>query len=155
MNKILLLLTLVLTTALIFFKLDYRSFFTDELSYYYNGREIVNLNDYSKNKEVPPVGKYLGGISYLIGNRNIFLLRLPFALLSIFSAFVVYLIIKSLKSLFVSFLFGRIFKIVNATGKNITRINEEILVPIESPKSIPEKHAYFKPPFCRYFMKKR
>ena len=94
MNKIILLLTLVLTTALIFFKLDYRSFFTDELSYYYNGREIVNLNDYSKNKEVPPVGKYLGGISYLIGNRNIFLLRLPFALLSIFSAFVVYLIIK-------------------------------------------------------------
>ena len=94
MNKIILLLTLALTTALILFKLDYRSFFTDELSYYYDGREIVKLNDYSENKEVPLVGKYLGGISYLIGNRNVFLLRLPFALLSIFSAFVVYLIIK-------------------------------------------------------------
>ena len=94
MNKILLLLTLALTTALVILKLDYRSFFTDELAYYYNGREIVNLNDYSQSTEVPPVGKYLAGISYLIGNRNVFLLRLPFALMLLLSALIVYLIIK-------------------------------------------------------------
>ena len=94
MNKTLLLLTLALTTAFVLFKLDYRSFFTDELAYYYDGREIVNLNDYSKNKEVPPVGKYLAGMAYLIGNRNVFLLRLPFTLMLLISAFVVYLIIK-------------------------------------------------------------
>ncbi len=91
--KVILIISLALTTAFAVYKLDYRSFFTDELAYIESGEALLR-GDYSQNREVPPIGKYAAGIVYKLAGRNVFLLRLPFALLLPLSAFVAYLIIR-------------------------------------------------------------
>jgi len=97
MTKTYLLLFFLLITSAVFtlYKLDHRSFFTDELVYFYSGEAIFKLGDFSLNTEVPPLGKYMAGVTQMLGGRSVFLLRTPFALTLLLSGLVTFFIIKS------------------------------------------------------------
>lgn len=75
------------------YKLDYAYFFTDEILYVQRGVEHIQ-GIYHDNLQVAPFQKYLAGAVYLAFNHNTFLLRFPYVFMGIFSAFIIYLIIK-------------------------------------------------------------
>lgn len=77
-----------------FYKLDYESFFTDEIIFVKSGLEAIYRNEYSLILEVPLVGKYLAGLSALFDERNIYIMRIPYALLGIFTAFIIFKILQ-------------------------------------------------------------
>lgn len=93
-NTILFATLLVLATFLYLYKLDFEYFFTDEVVYTQSGMAALK-GDFSLSKEVPMLGKYIAGITASIAGKNIFLLRLPFALMGVVAVALVYLIVKN------------------------------------------------------------
>ena len=88
-------LILLLVSAVLFlYKLDYEYFFTDEILYSQSGYEYLAKHDYSLNLQHPFLAKYIAGIATMINNRDVFVMRLPFALIGIASALVVYKILE-------------------------------------------------------------
>jgi len=83
--------------ALIFFlfiyKLHYHYFFTDEVLYIDSGREHLK-GIYDSTMQVPLLPKYIAALMYKLGDHNVFLLRLPFALMGILSSFLIYKILQ-------------------------------------------------------------
>lgn len=73
-----------------FYKLDYESFFTDEIIFVKSGQEAISRNEYSLIMEVPLVGKYLAGFSALFDERNIYLMRVPYVLIGLLTAFIIF-----------------------------------------------------------------
>ena len=76
-----------------FYKLDYAYFFTDEILYVQRGAEHL-LGIYTDTLQVPLLPKYLAGIVYRFVGQDAFLLRAPFALMGVITAFLIYLILK-------------------------------------------------------------
>jgi 4-amino-4-deoxy-L-arabinose transferase-like glycosyltransferase len=85
-------LVFILALALFVYKLDYTSFFTDEILYVDSGREYLIKNDFTMNLQHPFIAKYIAGIASLRNDRDVFLMRLPFAFIGACSAVVVFLI---------------------------------------------------------------
>ena len=83
----------VIISFLFLYKLDYLYFFTDEILYIDSGREHLK-GIYDSAMQVPLLTKYIAGIMYQLADHNVFLLRLPFAIMGIISAVLVYKIIK-------------------------------------------------------------
>jgi len=80
-------------TFLFVYKLDSAYFFTDEILYRASGSEYIHGN-FTRNLQHPLIGKYIVGLMTLISESNVFILRLPYALLGVGSAFVVFVILK-------------------------------------------------------------
>ncbi len=110
MKKKIIICILVLITFLSVYKLDYKSLYVDEIVYINAGIEYYKKHDYSLNREVPPVGKYIAGLFALPDERNVFFMRLPFALMLPLATYFVYLIVNKFYdkklSLFAALLFG-------------------------------------------------
>src|SRR3990167_2273157 len=84
---------LIFSVFIFTYKLDYEYFFTDEATYNESG--MLHLKgQYAKLPEVPLLGKYIAGITGVMMGRNLFLLRLPYALMGVASVFLVYLILE-------------------------------------------------------------
>lgn len=79
-------------TLLFFYKLDYHYFFTDEILYRSSGIEYLK-GEYSLNLQHPLIGKYIVGFATLFDEMNVFIMRTPYAILGILSAFIVYKIL--------------------------------------------------------------
>jgi len=105
------LLILVLSSALMFYKLNYESFFTDEILYTDAGQEYYR-GDYTMNLQHPLISKYIAGIVMQFTQTDVFLLRLPFAILGVLSALIVYLIIKEYYEKEYAFLGAMIFSVM-------------------------------------------
>lgn len=88
-----LLLIALISGALMLYKLNFESFFTDEILYTDAGQEYYR-GDYTMNLQHPLITKYIAGIVMQFTQTDVFLLRLPFAILGVLSALIVYLIIK-------------------------------------------------------------
>ncbi len=78
---------------LFLFKLSYAYFFTDEILYTMSGLEYMHGN-YTRNLQHPLLGKYLVGLVTLFTRADVFWLRLPYALLGVVSAWLIFCIIK-------------------------------------------------------------
>lgn len=75
------------------YKLNYESFFTDEILYVKTG--ILALkHEYTQALEVPPLGKYLAGFAARQDEYNVFQMRLPYVLISTLSCLLVYKLLK-------------------------------------------------------------
>lgn len=86
-------LIFLLVAVAFLIKLDYYYFFTDEILYVQTGAEHLS-GIYTDTLQVPPLPKLLAGGAYIVAGRNLFLLRLPYALMGIASTYFVYLILK-------------------------------------------------------------
>lgn len=75
------------------YKLDAHYMFTDEVLYVQAGREYIK-GDYTLNLQHPLVGKYISSITSNFSN-DVFLLRLPFALIGVVSAYLVFKILST------------------------------------------------------------
>lgn len=93
-KNLIVLFVFLLITLSFFVKLDYEYYFTDEILYLNSGREYILKKDYTLNLQHPFIAKYVVGVVSIFGDRNVFLLRLPFALMGAGSCFIVYLILK-------------------------------------------------------------
>lgn len=82
-----------LVILLFTYKLDYHYFFTDEILYVQRGIEQFS-GIFRDTLQVPPLPKYFAGLIYIIIGNNLALLRLPYAVMGIISAYIIYLIIK-------------------------------------------------------------
>ncbi|KKR42525.1 MAG: Glycosyl transferase family 39 [Candidatus Woesebacteria bacterium GW2011_GWB1_40_12] len=82
-----------LVTLLFTYKLDYHYFFTDEILYVQRGIEQFS-GIFGDTLQVPPLPKYFAGLLYKIVGNNLGLLRLPYAVMGIISAYIIYRIIK-------------------------------------------------------------
>jgi hypothetical protein len=83
----------VVILFLFIYKLDYPYFFTDEILRVNAGREYLN-GIYEENMQVPFPTKYLAGFMYHLSNRDVFLMRLPFALMGFVTSLVLYKILR-------------------------------------------------------------
>jgi len=91
--KLLFFLTFSLISFLFIYKLDYPYFFTDEVLYTTVGHEYV-MGKFENNLQHPLIGKYIVGLVTLFSKNNVFFLRLPYAIMGILSALIVYLIVN-------------------------------------------------------------
>ena len=73
-------------------KLDRYYFYTDEILYAHRGLEHFQ-GIYSATLQVPPLPKYFAGLAYTLANGNLGFMRLPYALLGTFTAYLLYLIL--------------------------------------------------------------
>ena len=80
-------------TLTFLYKLDYHYFFTDEVLYVNRGEEQLR-GEFSGSLQIPPLPKYIAGIVFSLFGTDIFAMRLPFALMGVASAFLLYVIIK-------------------------------------------------------------
>ncbi len=87
------LVVFVLVMVLFLAKLDRHYFFTDELLYVQEGLEHLE-GRYEGTLQVPPLPKYFAALAYTLSENTLGLARIPFALLGVATAFVLYLIIK-------------------------------------------------------------
>ena len=92
-QKIAFLILAAIVVFLFLYKLNYEFFFTDEILYLNSGIEYLR-GEFTLSIQAPFIGKYIAGIASLFSQRDLFVLRLPFAILGIISAAVVYFIIK-------------------------------------------------------------
>ncbi|MFA6981608.1 MAG: glycosyltransferase family 39 protein [Patescibacteria group bacterium] len=92
-RRSLVLVVFSLITFLFIYKLDYPYFFTDEVLYVDSGREHLK-GVYTSTMHVPLITKYIAGVMYSIADHNVLLLRIPFALMGVLSAIVLYKILE-------------------------------------------------------------
>lgn len=83
----------IVSSFLFLYKLELASVFTDEVLYFQSGQAYLG-GEYAANLQHPLIGKYIAGIPTLFTERNLFILRLPFAILGVLSCLIVYLIIR-------------------------------------------------------------
>jgi len=82
-----------LITLIFLYKLDYHYFFTDEILYVQKGAEQIE-GIFEEALQVPPLTKYIAGALFLLFKDNVFLLRLPFGLVGVITAYVLYMIVS-------------------------------------------------------------
>lgn len=82
-----------LITVLFLIKLDRYYFFTDEILYVQTGIEHFQ-GLYNDTLQVPPIPKYFAGAAYTLAKENVAYARIPYAFLGVFSAYLIYLIVK-------------------------------------------------------------
>ena len=87
------LLAFSLITFLFLFKLDYHYFFTDEILYVTRGEEQLR-GEFSGSLQIPPLPKYIAGVVFSLFDHNAFAMRVPFALMGVASAYLLYVILK-------------------------------------------------------------
>lgn len=86
-----LIFALVLTLFVI--KLDRYYFFTDEILYVQKGIEHFQGN-YTGTLQVPPLPKYFAGLMFNLSGGDLGLMRLPYALMSVSTAYLVFVVLK-------------------------------------------------------------
>ncbi len=86
-------LVFVVITVLFLYKLDYNYFFTDEILYAQRGVEQIR-GVFEDTLQVPPLPKYIAGFLHVSFENNVFLIRLPFALIGVLTAYVLHLIVS-------------------------------------------------------------
>lgn len=102
------------------YKLDAHYMFTDEVLYVQAGREYIK-GDYTLNLQHPLLGKYISAITSVFSN-DVFLLRLPYALIGLVSAFVVFKILSlyyEFKISILGLLFYSSLPFLNYTNRSI------------------------------------
>ena len=103
----------LISFILYFIKLDYHYFFTDEILYYQKGVDMLD-GIFDNTLQVPPFQKYLAGISFLLFNPDLFLMRVPFAVFGFACSIVIFMIVKKETNVFYGilasslYLFGKI-----------------------------------------------
>ena len=94
-KEILLILLLITISSFVYlYKLDNSYFFTDEILYLDSGRQYLKGN-FENNMQVPFVAKYILGIMYPFVDHNVYLLRIPFAIMGILAGLTIFFIIKT------------------------------------------------------------
>lgn len=90
-----LLAILLFSVGLFFYltKLDYHYFFTDEILYYQKGEDML-VGIFDNTLQVPPLQKYIAGISYKMFNPDLYLMRLIFAIFGFSVSIVIFYIVK-------------------------------------------------------------
>ena len=90
-----LLAILLFSVGLFFYltKLDYHYFFTDEILYYQKGEDML-VGIFDNTLQVPPLQKYIAGISYNMFNPDLYLMRLIFAFFGFSVSIVIFYIVK-------------------------------------------------------------
>jgi len=76
-----------------FYKLNHHHFFTDEILNAHRGADHI-YGMYEDDAHVPILPKYFSGIIYILFDTNVLLLRAPYAIIGVLTAFVIYLIVK-------------------------------------------------------------
>ena len=82
----------IISLTLFLYKLDYTSIFTDEVVYWDAGRNYILKNEVIANLQHPLIAKYIAGLASLPQENNIFLIRLPFAVMGAMASVVVFAI---------------------------------------------------------------
>lgn len=93
LNMLLSIVVLAMGIFLFLYKLDYETFFTDEILYVKSGFENWH-GDFTLAREVPPIGKYIAGFMAFFTERDVFLFRLPFALIGAVTSLLIYYIVN-------------------------------------------------------------
>jgi 4-amino-4-deoxy-L-arabinose transferase-like glycosyltransferase len=89
-------------------KLDYHYIFTDEILYYQKGVDMLE-GIFDNTLQVPPLQKYIAGISFKVFNPDLFLMRLPFAILGFLSSIIIFYIVKKQTNLYYGFLASSLY----------------------------------------------
>jgi hypothetical protein len=90
-NTVLIVFGIICTLFLV--KLDYHYFFTDEILYLQRGEEQLQ-GVFEDTLQVSPLPKYFAGLMYLIADTNLYLIRIPYTMMGMITAYLIYLIIK-------------------------------------------------------------
>ncbi len=83
MKKYLYTLILFAISLLVFYKLDFPYFFTDEILYVQEGYDNLN-GSYEQNLQVPFLAKFIAGVTFSISSYNVYLLRAVFSIIFVF-----------------------------------------------------------------------
>jgi len=94
LKTVLFALTFIYICFTFLYKLDYHYFFTDEILNAKRGLDNIQGN-YQYDAHVPLVPKYFSGIIYQQFGRNALYLRLPYAIVGILTAYVLFKIISN------------------------------------------------------------